>query len=102
MYGVYGQGVGLAVANLPRGWHERCVAVTLQAAYPSTAICLEVHDIVVARLFAGREKDYVYARALIRASTVSCVTLRERTALLDTIEANRRRVVEEINRFESS
>jgi hypothetical protein len=101
-YGIYGQGVGLAVAKLPRGWRERCVAVTLQAAHPSTAVCLEVHDIVVSKLFAGREKDYDYARALIRAGTVSCATLRERAALLDTIEANRRWVVEAINRFESS
>jgi hypothetical protein len=102
MYGIYGQGVGLAVADLPSGWLERCVPVTLQAAYPSTAVCLEVHDIVVAKLSAGREKDYDYARALIRAGTVSCAILRERAALLDTIEAKRRRVVEAINRFESS
>jgi hypothetical protein len=102
MYGIYAQGVGLAVADLPSGWLERCVPVTLQAAYPSTAVCLEVHDIVVAKLSAGREKDYDYARALIRTGTVSCAILRERAALLDTIEAKRRRVVEAINRFESS
>ena len=101
-FGIYGQGVGLAVADLPSGWLERCVPVTLQAASPGTAVCLEAHDIVVAKLSAGREKDYDYARALIRAGTVSCVTLRERAALLDTIEAKRRRVVEAINRFESS
>lgn len=101
-YGVYGQGVGLAVAKLPSGWRERCVPVRLQEAYPSTAVCLEVHDIVVAKLFAGREKDYDYARALITAGTVSSATLRQRVALLDTIEANRRRVIEAIDRFESS
>ena len=37
-FGIYGQGVGLAVADLPSGWLERCVPVTLQAAYPSTAV----------------------------------------------------------------
>jgi uncharacterized nucleotidyltransferase DUF6036 len=101
-FGIYGQGVGLAVADLPSGWLERCVPVTLQAAYPSTAVCLEAHDIVVAKLSAGREKDYDYAKALIRAGMVSCATLRERAALLATIEAKRRRIVEAINRFESS
>lgn len=73
-----------------------------KAAYPSTAICLEAHDIVVAKLFAGREKDCDYVLGLIRATTLSCVALRERAALLDTIAANRRRVVEAINRFESN
>ena len=55
-FGIYGQGVGLAVADLPSGWLERCVPVTLQAAYPSTAVCLEAHDIVVAKLSAGRRE----------------------------------------------
>ena len=55
-FGIYGQGVGLAVADLPSGWLERCVPVTLQAASPSTAVCLEAHDIVVAKLSAGRRE----------------------------------------------
>lgn len=62
-------------------------------ARPSQARCLEPHDLVCAKLVAGREKDFGFAVALIDARLVSCELLLERARTLETIPAVRSRVV---------
>lgn len=69
-FGYYGQGVETATAVLPAGWRDRVVPFDRLDAEPSTAVCVEPHDLVVSKLVAGREKDLRFARALIRAGTI--------------------------------
>jgi len=60
---------------------------------PSRSLCLEPHDLVVSKLVAGREKDRVFARALVEAGLVRVETLCERADLLPGVPAIRRRVI---------
>ena len=55
-FGYYGQGVGPETAVLPRGWSERLFVVRSAATRNASGLCLEVHDLVISKLIAGREK----------------------------------------------
>jgi hypothetical protein len=79
----YGQGVAVTTAVLPAGWEERVVRFGRKDALPSQAVCIEAHDLVVAKLVAGREKDIDFAIALIKAELVDYGTLLDRANLLN-------------------
>lgn len=97
-FAYYGQGVSISTAVLPIGWEERVVAYERADALPSHAVCLEPHDLVISKLVAGREKDLVFATALIRAGLVDPDVLLERAELLPVPGAVIRRVRENIGR----
>lgn len=84
-FAYYAQGVEVTTAVLPAGWRERVVAFRPRAAEPALAYCLEPHDLVVSKLMAHRQKDYVFAAALLRAGLVQRPTVLER---LGTIQAS--------------
>ena len=56
-YGYYARGVGETTAVLPRGWRDRLVPIHNANTRGATGWCLEVHDLVIAKTVAGREKD---------------------------------------------
>lgn len=74
----YAQGVSVGTAVLPGGWETRVVPYQHPDSEPSKAVCLEPHDLVIAKLVAGREKDLEFATALIGAGLVDPATLRSR------------------------
>ena len=78
MNSYYAQGVTLDTAVLPGGWEQRVVPFDRADALPSRAVCLEAHDLVISKLVAGREKDFEFTIALMRAGLVSRDTLDER------------------------
>lgn len=92
-HGIYGQGVSVTTAVLPVGWQQRLVPFEGSDAEPSHAKCLDAHDLVCAKLVAGREKDFAFAGALIDAGLVSCEVLLELARLLETVPAVRSRVM---------
>ena len=92
-FGVYGQGVGISTATLPSGWQDRLVVFDDPEASPSEALCLDPHDLVVSKLVAGREKDYAFARALLKADLVQADVLRARVELLPGPQAIKGRVI---------
>lgn len=77
-HGFYGQGVAISVAVLPDDWFERVVLIEGPNTQPGRGLCLEPHDLVVAKLIAHREKDLEFAAALIDAGLVDSGTLTER------------------------
>ena len=77
-HGFYGQGVSISVAVLPDNWFERVVIIEGSNTQPGRGLCLEPHDLVVAKLIAHREKDLEFAAALIDAGLVDTRTLTER------------------------
>ena len=81
-YGYYAQGV-ITTATLPRGWQSRLVVLDSAGATPGRGHCLDPHDCVVSKLVAGREKDFIFAEALIRERLIDPKTLSERVAMLD-------------------
>lgn len=61
-FGYYAQGVGEETACLPQGWKERLVVVQNQNTRGARGLCLEVHDLLVAKAIAGRDKDFDFLR----------------------------------------
>jgi hypothetical protein len=100
-FSYYGQGVTIGTAKLPAGWEKRAVPFDREDARPSRAVCIEAHDLVVAKLFAGREKDRDFAIALIQAKLVDHAKLHERADLLDEPGAVIKRVHTTITRCSS-
>ena len=67
-------------------------------AEPSAARCVEANDLVVSKLVAGREKDFVFTTELLRARLVDTSVLHARTDLLPTIGGVKTRVHSAIDR----
>ncbi len=64
-FGYFAHGVGPETAVLPRGWKERLVPVRTPATAGATGWCVEVHDLAVSKLIAGRDKDLEWLRSLL-------------------------------------
>lgn len=97
-YGYYGHGVGPELAIAPEGWEERLVRLDVPAVVSArgsvTAWCLEAHDLVLAKLAAGRERDSEFAQAALRHGLVDPRELRTRAALVPV--SHRRLVLERL------
>lgn len=85
-FGVYAQGVGLATAKLAPDWRERLVAICGQGTRGATGWCLDRHDLVAAKLLAGRDKDISYCRALVSANLVDPSVVAQRIQLTSDVE----------------
>jgi hypothetical protein len=94
-FGYYAQGVSVTRAVLPEGWQERVAVVETPATAPGRGLCLEPYDCVLAKLAAGREKDYAFAGALADAGLIDVYVLAGR---LPTLPADPR-VVERIDQW---
>lgn len=87
-HGYYAHGVGRETATPPQGWEERLVRVDVRIrAGPRrgrmvTAWCLEPHDLVLSKLVAGRDRDWDYAKAALKAQVVGGDLLLARLAEL--------------------
>jgi uncharacterized nucleotidyltransferase DUF6036 len=79
----YAQGADLTTAKLPEGWQDRLVVLDTPNSEPGRGLCLEPHDCVIAKLVAGREKDFPFADALIRAGLIDPDVLAERIGTVD-------------------
>lgn len=77
-FGYYAHGISEATATLPSGWKDRLVPVTNANTRGATGWCLEVHDLVLSKLVAGREKDLEFAAAAFQHGLVEQQVLRER------------------------
>jgi uncharacterized nucleotidyltransferase DUF6036 len=65
-FGYYAHGVAEETAILPAGWKNRLVTVRNANTGNGCGMCLEVHDLAVAKLAAGREKDASFIAGLLR------------------------------------
>jgi hypothetical protein len=65
---------------LPAGWRERLIAVCNENTRGATGLCLDPHDLSVAKLVAGREKDMRFIREAALANLVSSQSLYMRLA----------------------
>lgn len=81
-FGYYAQGVNVEVATLPVGWQGRVVMLSSDDTNGASGHCLEPHDLVVAKLVAGRMKDLEFADALLNAELIVADTLRARAQML--------------------
>jgi hypothetical protein len=92
-YGYYAHGVGPETAVAPTGWEDRLVRVEIPArvgqATGVVALCLEVHDLVLAKCVAGRERDREFARDALAAGLVRADELLRRSEDLPEPPADR-------------
>lgn len=77
-FGYYAHGVSEETAVLPEGWRERLVPVQNENTGDGTGLCLEVHDLAVSKLIAGREKDLEFLAALLRHGLADAAIISQR------------------------
>lgn len=82
-FGYYAQAVGEKTALLPQGWKERLVVVHNENTRGAKGLCLEVNDLLVSKILAGREKDFEFLREAARNRLTDSGTLLSRLATVD-------------------
>lgn len=85
-------------ATLPAGWQDCLIRISGPLTqnihgFEARGWCLDLHDLVISKLVAGRDKDIAFFRALVRMHEIELVTLRERLAQT-SVSAAKRRIVE--------
>ena len=91
-FGVYGHGVGKRTARLPAEWRTRLVALRNENTSGVTGLCLEPHDLVVAKLLASRPHDIEFCRALFHAGVVDPTVVAQRLAVTNMDDDERERM----------
>jgi hypothetical protein len=64
-FGYYAHGVAEETAVLTRNWKNRLIPVRNENTGNGCGLCLEIHDLAVAKLVAGCEKDCEFIRQLL-------------------------------------
>ncbi|MBL8857433.1 MAG: hypothetical protein JNL28_02865 [Planctomycetes bacterium] len=98
-FGYYAQGVGENTAVLPRGWQERVFVVRSPATRGTSGLCLEVHDLLISKLVAGREKDLEFGRVAASHGLIDGELLRARLVSTDLAPSLRAAVLVRISRI---
>jgi len=96
LHGYYAQGVGPETAVLPTGWKERVVVVKNENTNGIAGLCLEVHDLAISKLVAGRSKDLEFIQELIRYEMIRRNILLTRLAETDLQEGEKNRISSKI------
>jgi hypothetical protein len=92
-HGVYLQGVDETTCVLPAGWRERLIRLPgAMPAMPGTSrrpavgvpvLCLDPHDLAVAKLAAGRPKDIEFVHSLLTSGHLDPAKVRACAEELD-------------------
>lgn len=77
-YGYYAHAVGPETAIAPAGWEERLVPIRNENTGGATGWCLEVHDLVLSKCVAGRDRDWEFAEETLRHGLADARVLRRR------------------------
>lgn len=75
MYGYYAHGVGPETITAPAGWEGRLQKLTLprirRASGEPIVWCLSLHDLMLAKLAAGRPHDVAFVESALEAQLVT-------------------------------
>jgi hypothetical protein len=69
-FGYYADPVDVSTATLPRGWKGRLVNLPPGETEGVKGLCLEPHDLAIAKYAAAREKDLTFTHELARRGIV--------------------------------
>lgn len=64
-FGYYAHAVGPETAKAPKGWEERLVPIQNENTGGATGWCLEIHDLLLAKCVAGRQRDWEFVEQAI-------------------------------------
>jgi len=82
-HGIYAHGVGHETAVLPVGWEQRLIKLSNTNTLGYTGLCLDPYDLCVSKLFAYREKDIDYVKAVMGADLLDFCELESRVNQVD-------------------
>jgi Nucleotidyltransferase of unknown function (DUF6036) len=97
-FGYYADPVDETTAMLPEGWEGRLIRLPSGDTDGVAGLCLDPHDLAIAKYAARREKDLVFTRELARRRLVTqrrLLNLLKETPVSDEV---RRRIREDIRR----
>ncbi len=97
-FGYYAEGIGRALLVLPPGWEQRAHRVVSRGQRDVTGIYPEIHDLAVAKLAAGRDKDFAWAQALFQSGHLNPTTLLERAKATPLDPHQKRFVIAAVSR----
>jgi hypothetical protein len=95
-FGYYAHGVSADTAFLPQGWKDRLVVIRNENTRGAQGLCLEVHDLLVAKAIAGREKDVSFLREASQHRMAKPEILLQRLATVEVaaaVQEEARRVI---------
>ncbi len=95
VYGYYAHAVGPETAILPAGWEDRLIAVRNENTGGATGWCLEVHDLLLSKCAAGRERDWEFCEGALTHGLAGAEELRRRVAEMP-LQGARRADVERV------
>lgn len=91
-FGYYAHGVGPNTSILPCGWEERLIPIANENTGGVTGWCLEIHDLLLSKYAAGRERDLEFNGQVIRLGLARKETLLERLEGMPLDEAQKERI----------
>ncbi len=95
-FGYYADGVAPNTAVLPAGWEQRLVAIHGPGTAGNTGLALEIHDLLVSKYVAGRDKDRRFARDALSHALANAETLLSRLEETPVDEQTRMRIRQSI------
>lgn len=97
-FGYYADPVDAGTATLPKGWKGRLVNLPPGDTEGVTGLCLDPHDLAIAKYVAGREKDRIFTSELARRGITGRTRLLSRLEETPVDPAVRDRIRSEIER----
>jgi hypothetical protein len=88
-FGIHADGVSENTSVLPTGWRDRLIPYKNANTNGVTGLCLERHDLCVAKLVAYRDKDREFVRELLLAGIVEPDVIIGRLSATDIAEERR-------------
>ncbi len=101
-FGYYADGVDKTTAILPDGWENRLVKIENDNTNNIVGWCLEPHDLMVSKLYAGREKDIDFVSVAIDADIVDIDLIRSRITMVSNNDNMREIVINRLGRIISN
>jgi hypothetical protein len=95
-FGYYADPVDENSATLPKGWKSRLVTLPPGETAGVKGLCLDPHDLAIAKYVASRDKDLVFTRELARRKILSegrLLSLLEQTAVDESVRARVRKQI---------
>jgi hypothetical protein len=97
-FGYYADPVDETTATLPKGWKGRLVNLPPGDTEGVRGLCLDPHDLAIAKYVARREKDIAFTREMARRKIVRQARLVELVGKTPVTEEVRVRIIADIAR----
>lgn len=97
-FGYYAQGVDHTTSKLPQGWKNRLTEICNENTNGVSGLCLEIHDLIISKLYAGRQKDKEFFHAAVALGIILKETLWERLKITEMSEEKRENISAHIER----